>query len=267
MNIRAQTPLASPLRARLISTARVIGLVSLLGLLLTSCASQQPLPPSEHARFEAAGTALGKAIRLDTLSEHCRSLGGRAAELAATTQRQWLSNNWALVAAADADYSATLSDQTSQYQGVDIAPAALRLLAREQARAVQDLGFNKRTQQNREFICEKLLTEFNRADSNLAQSASTEVFRDLQQRHKDLPSSHYRVPRLAGSLDPLSPVGRSYYQIERSAPADSCANAEIYTFNNQWPDEAYGVFCADQRSYLVKCEWGKCQRETMGQKQ
>ncbi len=236
------------------------GLLLLGALLIGGCANKPPQVPTRQEITEANAKALGLAIRLDSLARDCSRLGGKTADLARTTREQWLGRNWHWVAVADADYSLDLKGQTSQYKGMDIAPEALRFLAEQQTRAERAIGFHKRSQQSRENICAKHLAFYNDQSNDLEFGPHGKAYRFLQKNYPDASTEPYRVPALSGDLDPRSEPGRSLYQIEKTTHQNHCEQATIYTFRNQWPHEAYGVFCANQPSFLVTCEWGRCQQ-------
>lgn len=242
---------------RPLQTLAAVGLLALSG-----CATPPPAPPTHQELSVAATQILSKTIRLEVLARDCSTLGGATATNANRIHNRWLQQNWRWVAAADTQYSLDLAHTVTRYQGEDIAPGALKFLAEQETLAERAIGFNKRSRLSRQKICEKHLAPYadaaNDYNNNAGEAGALE---HLTRLHSNLNTSPHRVPRLAGSLDPRSEPGRSHYAIENQLRKGDCGDFTLYTFRNQWPDEAYGAFCSNGTTMLFTCSWGTCTQE------
>ncbi|WP_111641907.1 hypothetical protein [Marinimicrobium alkaliphilum] len=232
-----------------------------VGLLLNGCATEFA-PSSQDTLESVARDALGEAAYMQTLVRACRSLGGDTADEAEIVYGDWLDAHWAHVVAADDFYSQRLASRTHTYSDRPLALDAVDLSLSAQARALDRLDLPRRSLSNQHNTCRRQLDQLSRAQTPLLEAEWQHPYLDYLLAWHQGPEHHpvREVPSLAIGVRPRQEPGRSYYAVEEQA-RQTCDNARLTVIDNDWPQEAYGVFCGEQPRQFVSCDWGHCEYE------
>lgn len=229
-------------------------------LLIAGCAT--PPPKLDEASLEqAAVDTLSEAVYFSNLFITCATLGGDIEVDAINTQQNWLNENAALVAAADAFYSQQHNKDTFNYNNKTLAPAAIRLVLDARTRATNELALPQRSPVNKQKICQFRLAKISGKALPLANNPHIAPYKI--ELLKYLPSDYKiaDVPTLAAGFQGAS-QGATYYSIAKEHEK-SCAAAYTLSIANQWPHEAYATFCGAKATSVLICEWGKCEAKKL----
>jgi len=232
-----------------------LGLASVV--LGSGCATKEEEPQftADPGAFEFA---VAEAITLQLYSSVCSEFGEDMEALAKSAADSWYDRNWAQTRAADESYSNSMSSSVVEYNGEEIALSAVRMREDVIEVVYRRLDQTRRTYSSVLQNCTSKLEQYRDGALDLADK---DMNADLYLRSLVTggASSPYVVPRLAGSLRVSRDPGRSQYSIERAMQEWNCANGEILTIGNQWPNEAYGIYCEGGQTIFVSCSWGTCE--------
>lgn len=231
-------------------------------LLLSSCATKPPAMTTLEIT-DAAETIVKEAVYYSTLFNTCASLGGDQEITAIDKQQDWINANAALVAAADVKYSEKIAASTLNYDGQSLSPIAVYLAQQARQRALNELNLKKRTVNNQRKTCDFRLGQITSANINLtSQPAIAAAYADII---KSAPASNIdmqSVPKLAAGIDLSIPPGRTYYTVNKALEKE-CDEPFTLTIANNWPNEVYANFCANNLIDTLICEWGKCEAKKL----
>lgn len=173
----------------------------------------------------------------------------------------WLDQHGNVLAGADAQYTQSLSADIFEYRGNSLALPAIDLYHNAQRRARQELRLSGRSLNNQRIVCERRFDEWEQTvnerpyidrDSEREQLA----LRTLSE-HPDGDVNLQDLPSLAGNVPMGVAPGRSYHRLEEQVRQE-CPEFRFTVIENEWPREAYGVFCSGEPMQVIACEWGEC---------
>lgn len=239
---------------------RMASLIASLALLVSACAGPEA-PPSEAERNELARELLSEAIYTEALLTQCGAISPELKAYAQDLRTIWMDAHGAALAGADTQFNQALANETRDYSGHALALSAVRFKHEHQGRAAQELRLNTRSANNQRIVCQRRLDELeptltdryylnpeSKRDALVLDSLIGSAERSVGLG--DVPTLALDIPR---NLDP----GRSYREIEQQM-ANTCPNAELVVIANEWPHEAYGIYCGQQSQSFIICDWGEC---------
>lgn len=237
-------------------------IIALMFSLISGCAQQPATVVTEDKTQlnRVAKAAIAQFVYINTLLDTCAKLGDKAELEAVTVQQDWLEKNRTTSIAADSYYSDQLKDETVNYNGRDLALAAVLLSHTEQNRAINELGLKQRTNTNQQKTCVRRIQKI--ASEEMALSQDPQTLTDLQtleNKYTGDTRKVFSIPSLAGDIAINLEPGRSYFVLLEEFKRE-CPDARFITLHNQWPQEAYGTYCGEAPVSVIACEWGKCAR-------
>lgn len=230
-------------------------------LLLTACAAPEVPPSSEEELNQVAQSVLEEMVYARSILGECGSVGPRLNQHTEDLTMLWLDQHGNALAGADAHYTQSLRADTFEYRGESLALAAIDLSHDAQQRAREELRLSGRSLNNQRIVCERRLTEFEQTLNERAYIDPDSEREQLALRTlSDHPADAVNIdelPSLAGAVPMGIAPGRSYHRLEEQARQE-CANYRFTVIENEWPREAYGVFCEGEPFQVIACEWGEC---------
>jgi hypothetical protein len=232
-----------------------------LSLLLSACNQQQVKPLKDTDQLQLAEQLLSETVYINTLFDQCASLGNDIELQAINLQQDWLQKNWPLVAAADNYYSSQLRPSGFLYNGQLLSLEATLLAHQARQKAIEELNFAQRAHANKERSCNLRLQNLAAQEIDLSSRLPR------KSRGFDLSAEQHtrvqidRIPELAYKETNLTDPGRSWFPLE-AAFREECAQVEKLVLFNEWPREAYAVYCNGRPLALMVCDWGECARKT-----
>lgn len=227
--------------------------------LLTGCTPPKKTASTPVELSNYTHSLIADTIYLRALVDNCKKLGKESADHATATYSAWMDHNWETIVMADRYYSNELNASVVRYRDENIALPALKLLLQQEDRAARDIGSRTRPTKNRIKSCQRKLADYVTTDSATEPDENQQlVLNTLKQHVGQQSENRYRIPRLAGSLKPHTKSGRNLYQVEKSIRRQGCQQPELLTLFEQWPLEAYGAFCKNNKQVFVSCEWSQC---------
>lgn len=231
-------------------------------LLLGACTTTPPAMTTLEIS-DAAETIIQEAVYYSTLFDTCAGLGGDQEITAIDKQQDWINANATLIAAADVKYSEKIAASTLNYDGKILSPVAVYLAQQARQRALDELSLKKRSVNNQRKTCDFRLGQITSANINLtSQPAIAAAYADII---KSAPAGNIdiqSVPKLAAGIDLTVSPGRTYYTVEKALEKE-CDTPFTLTLANNWPNEAYANFCANNLIDTLVCEWGKCEAKKL----
>lgn len=228
---------------------------------LVGCAAPEVLPPTDEELDMMAGAVLADAVYKETLLSECGSVGPELKSYAQDLRAMWMYSHGDVLAGADAQYSQSLVEEVIIYEEQPIALRAVRFKHRHQNRAVAELRLRARSADNQRIVCER---RFEELETTLTEKAYLDpaTERDAMIHEQlietaDEPVTLAEVPTIAADIPRDLKPGRSYRQIEKRMESQ-CPDAALVVIHNDWPHEAYGIYCGEQSQSFVVCEWGEC---------
>jgi hypothetical protein len=226
-------------------------------LVISGCATQPPATIDTNQLALAAEEILRESVYYNELFASCTPLGGDVEMEAIDIQQNWLNANSTLVAAADHYYSQQQAANSFEYQGITLAPTAIRLMLDATEKAQSELALANRTPANQQKTCAFRLAKMTPAslpltNNPLIASAQAELL-----AHQPLHEHIVDVPRLAGGIK-ATPGGKSFFTINNNHQ-QRCADAYTLVIANHWPQEAYANFCGVKAVEILICDWGTCE--------
>ncbi len=228
--------------------------------LFSGCATQ-PTIVDNNSLEKTATYALSEAVYFSTLFETCSTLGGDTELDAIDIQQNWLNANTSLVAAADSYYSQQQANNTFNYNGKTLAPAAIRLALDARNRATNELALAQRSPANKQKTCQFRLKQISGDKLPLSNDPLIAPYQAELLAHVPLDLNIADIPTLAGGLNAAT-QGASYFNIVK-VHETSCASPYTLSIANQWPNEAYANFCGEKAVEIITCEWGKCETKKL----
>lgn len=253
-----------PTRSPASTTGRSVipALLAALALFLTACAGPKVVPPSEEERNEMARALLTEAIYIEGLLSECAAVSPELKIYAQDLRTIWMETHGDLLAGADTQLNRELAGETRDYAGHALALSAVRFRHEHRGRAVQELRLNERSANNQRIVCKRRLDELEPTLTErpyLTPDSERDILvRDALMADAERPVALSEVPTLALDIPRNLAPGRSYREIERRM-ANTCPNAELVVIANEWPHEAYGIYCGQQSQSFIVCDWGECQ--------
>lgn len=233
----------------------------LCALLLQACAAPPAPPANPDALAQAATSVLEEAVYYSTLFSSCASLGGDIEIDAISKQQDWLNANNQLLLSADQIYSQQQSDNTFEYQGKALAPAAIKLAREAKQRAIKELSLHQRTPLNQMKTCEFRLSKINASSNNLAKLPKIAPYASELLTHLPLDQTIANIPSLAAGITEVAP-GPTYYKLVKEHES-KCPAGFTLGIVNHWPKEAYANFCGDSSVEVLTCDWGNCESKKL----
>lgn len=230
-------------------------IVACSALLISGCGTQ-PAAPSGNSLEIAATQVLNEAVYHSTLFSTCAELGGDIELDVIDIQQDWLNENSKLIAAADSYYSQQHANNTFNYDGKTLAPAAIRLAREARTRAINELALAQRSPANKQKTCKFRIAQISGSNLPLANISSITPYASALLMYQPLDIKAAEAPQLAAGLIGTTP-GATYYSIAK-VHEKSCPAAYTLSITNQWPNEAYANFCGEKATEVLTCEWGKC---------
>lgn len=234
---------------------KYLHLVACSALFISGCGTQ-PVTPGGNNLETIATQVLSEAVYHSTLFSTCSELGGDIELDVIDIQQDWLNENSKLIAAADNYYSQQHANNTFNYDGKTLAPAAIRLAREARTRAINELALSQRSPENKQKTCKFRISQISGSNLPLANIPTITPYAGELLKHVPLDINVADVPQLAAGLIGTTP-GATYYTITK-AHENSCPAAYTLSITNQWPNEAYANFCAEKATEVLTCEWGKC---------
>lgn len=239
-----------------------IGQLFLASVLLTwlaGCAAPEVKPPSDKELDLMAGAVLAEAVYTDTLLSECGSVSPELKRYGQDLREMWHYSHGEALSGADAQYSQTLADEVTHYQEQPLSLTAIRFKHRHQKRAATELRLGERGANNRRIVCERRFAELEKTleEKRYLESERDQLIQKQLVAAADDSVSMAEAPTLAADIPRNLEPGRSYREIERRVE-EQCPNAAPMVIHNDWPHEAYGIYCGEQDQSLLVCEWGEC---------
>lgn len=219
-------------------------------LLLLSCRST---PVTTVSYLEIKAEALGLLNHSIAINTLCQHPDYKLTDATLERYKQWESDNWQLLLGADSFFWSTQTRAIMRYNGMSFSHQAISLL-REQRKMIEKEARQHLGSLNTK-ACDYALELF-----AAAPMISFNVNRELlsyADQHPNPVAKGSLIPTLANGFAEPSNPGRSQFSIEKIARKQTCLDANIYTLKNQWPDEAYAIFCKENQQ-VITCEWGNC---------
>ncbi len=237
------------------------GLATVLALFITACAGPQVTPPSPSERNEMARELLSEASYTEALLAQCSAISPELKVYAQDLRTIWMDTHGAALAGADTQLNRELADETRDYSGHALALSAVRFKHEHEGRATEELRLNKRSANNQRIVCQRRLDELESTLSDRyylnPESERDALVLGALISDSEQPLELKDVPTLALNIPPNLDPGRSYREIERRM-ARTCPSPELVVVANEWPHEAYGIFCGQQSQSFIVCDWGEC---------
>ncbi len=228
---------------------------------LAGCAAPEIKPPSEEELDLMAGAVLADAVYTDALLNQCAAVSPELKTYAQDLRDMWMYSHGDVLAGADAQYSQSLAEEVTVYQEQPFALRAVRFKHRHQNRAAAELRLRERGAENRRIVCQRRFSEL---ETTLTEKSYLDPASERDALiHEQLIAAADEsvalpeVPTLAADIPRDLEPGRSYRQIEKRME-NRCPDAALVVIHNDWPHEAYGIYCGEQSQSFVVCEWGEC---------
>lgn len=227
----------------------------LSSIFIMGCATKEEAPTftADSAAFDFA---VNEAVIMQLYTEKCAAFGDDMADLANEAKLAWNGRNWAQVHVADKMLRESMSENTVKHNGEIIALQTVKMKDEVEEKVARRLDQSRRTYSSVLRNCTIKLEGYRDGLDLSEKDSNADLY--LRSLVASTPAV-YSVPSLAGSLRILREPGRSQYNIERSLQKWDCANGEILTLVNEWPNEAYGVYCANKKTLFITCSWGDCE--------
>jgi len=231
------------------------------GLLLTACAAPEVPPPSEEELTGLAHSVLEEAVYTGGILRECGGVGPQLKQHSEDLTLLWLDQHGDALAGADAQYTRSLEEESFEYRGKTLALAAIELSHEARRRAREELRLSGRSLNNQRIVCERRL---NQLEEDLGKRPYLD--RDSEREKLALraleayPSERTDLdglPSLGGAVPMGMAPGRSYHRLEEQVRRE-CTESRFTVIENEWPREAYGVFCEGEPYQVIACEWGEC---------
>lgn len=236
-------------------------LLTTFALLLTACAGPKVVPPSEEERNDMARAVLSEAIYTESLLSQCASVSPELKLYAQDLRTLWMDAHAEVLSGADNQLNRALAGEARDYAGHALALSAVRFKHEHQGRAERELRLNERSANNQRIVCQRRLDELEPTLTErryLTPGSERDLLvRDALVADAERPVTMGEVPTLALEIPRNLAPGRSYREIERRM-ANTCPNAELVVIANEWPHEAYGIYCGQQSQSFIVCDWGEC---------
>lgn len=243
------------------TTALFLTLAS--ALLINGCAAPPPVVEIDQAALgQAATQTLQEAVYYSAIFSTCAALGGDVEVEVISKQHDWTNANTNLVLAADQIYSQQHANNTFEYQGKTLSPAAVRLALESRLRAVNELKLDQRTPINQVKACEYRLSKITGNVLDLSQTPWIAPYASEILKHSPLDQQLDEVPALAGGITEVPP-GPTYFTLVKNHEAACQSTPLTLSIINQWPKEVYANFCGDTSVELLTCDWGKCEAKKL----
>ncbi|WP_347332851.1 hypothetical protein [Marinimicrobium locisalis] len=234
-------------------------LASVLFSWLAGCAAPEVKPPTDKELELMAGAVLAEAVYTDALLSECGAVSPELETYAQDLREMWRYSHGEALAGADAQYSQALADEVTHFQGKPLALRAIRFKHRHEHRAATELRLAERSANNRRIVCERRFGELEKTleEKRYLKSERDQLIQEQLIASADESVSMTEVPTLAADIPRNLEPGRSYREIEKRME-QQCPNAAPMVIHNDWPHEAYGIYCSEQNQSLLVCEWGEC---------
>jgi len=233
-----------------------IGVTALL--LLQGCGGPKELAPQFTADPAAFDYGVSQTAEMQLYTQECGKLGGTLSTSANEARTAWYQRNWPQAHAADVGYSQKLASQTLNYNNETVALPAIKLYAGIEKEILLKLDQTRHSLSSVTDTCNRKLAAYKDGSLDLSQNKNADLY--LKSLASSAPAT-YKVPSLAGSLQPSSLPGRSQYTLEKTLTEWNCADGEVMTLRNDWPYEVYGAFCTSGKTVFITCEWGECKTQ------
>lgn len=234
-------------------------LASVLFSWLAGCAAPEVKPPTDKELDLMASAVLAEAVYTDALLSECGSVSPELKSYAQDLREMWRYSHGEALAGADAQYSQALADEVTHYQEQPLSLRAVRFKHRHQNRAATELRLAERSASNRRIVCERRFEELEKTleEKRYLESERDQLIQEQLVAAADESVSMAEVPTLAADIPRTLEPGRSYREIEKRVE-EQCPDAAPMVIHNDWPHEAYGIYCSEQEQSLLVCEWGEC---------
>ncbi len=236
-------------------------MVASLALFITACAAPPVEPPSSAERNDMARALLSDAIYTEALLSQCGALSPDLKTYSQDLRTLWMELHGSALAGADTQLNQSLAGETRDYSGHALSLTAVRFKHEQQKRANRELRLNERSANNRRIVCQRRLDELESGLSDRPyldpESERDALVLETLIENAEMSVGLQEVPTLALNIPPELAPGRSYREIERRMET-TCPNAELVVIANEWPHEAYGIYCGQQSQSFIVCDWGEC---------
>jgi len=231
------------------------------GLLLTACAAPEVPPSSDEELNQVAQSLLEETVYTHSLLNECGGIGPEFRRHSEDLAMLWLDQHGDALAGADAQYTQSLRPDIFEYRGESLALAAIELSHTAQQRAREELRLRGRSLNNQRIVCERRFEELEQTLDERPyidrDSERDQLALQTLSEHPADDTSPDALPSLAGDVPMGIAPGRSFHRIEEQVRQE-CTDSRFTVLENDWPREAYGVFCEGEPMQVIACEWGEC---------